>query len=318
MSSFTPRISVVTSLYHGYRYLAGFLENVWEQTCFPDLELVLVHNEPEPEELSLIQGFMTDYPHQAQHIVVDDVESLGASWNRGWAAARGRFVAIWNVDDRRTTDSLVRQVQAMERQPECVMCYGPYLRVPAYGSHEGLHVDTPEFRKQWARRSFSIGGAFMLFRREVQDLAGPFDEQLTVAVDMEYGLRLAVAGHPLLRVDSLLGYFTSEQKGLSTRGDMNERGRLETQQVYQRYAVYDKLNPALDLNAQPFLLDELQVGEKSIPLTVYVPRLMAYRRWRLWLWPLGWLRYSLRDLLERRGWLDRVHGWQDRFIGRDL
>lgn len=318
MTSFTPRISVVTSLYHGYRYLAGFLENVWEQTCFPDLELVLVHNEPEPEELSLIQGFMTDYPHQVQHILVEDVESLGASWNRGWATARGRFVSIWNVDDRRTPDSLVKQVQAMEACPDCVMCYGPYIRVPAYGSSEGLQVDTPEFKQQWARRSFSIGGAFMMFRREIQELAGPFDEQFTVAVDMEYGLRLAVAGHPLLRVDSLLGYFTSEQKGLSTRGDMNERGVMETQQTLRRYAIYDKLNPQLDLNEQPFRQDEILSQSSWIPLTRYVPKLAGYRRWRFWLRPLGWLRFTLRDLLVRFGWLERVHELQNRFIGRDL
>lgn len=317
MTSFRPRISVVTSLFHGYRYLAGFLENLWEQSCFPDVELVLVHNEPEPEELALVQGFSHDYPHQVQHVVVEAVEPLGASWNRGWAAARGNAIAIWNVDDRRTPDSLAAQALALANAPEAALCYGDYLEVSKYGETEGRRRVTPAYSRGHFRRAFPQGGAFWLLNRAALQQVGPFDEQFRIGPDMELSLRMAARGLQMVRVDGLLGYFTNEAKGLSTRQGA-EPAAVERTAIQLRYGVYDKIRTEYQEEAYQYRADEILVGGAWQPLAAHWPGMAAYRRVRRPLWLLGWLRNALRAGLRAAGLLERLHAWQARVLKRDL
>ncbi len=317
MTSFTPRISVVTSLFHGCRYLAGFLENLSEQTCFPDCELILVHNEPEPEELALVRGFIADYPHQVQHLVVETVESLSASWNRGCTAARGEYIAIWNVDDRRTPESLASQVQAIAPHPAAALCYGDYLEVPRYGEEAGERRETPPYAAGFFQRAFPQGGAFWLLRRMALQQVGPFDEQFRVGPDMELSLRMAVNGLEMVRAPGLLGYFTNEAKGLSTRQGA-EPAAVERTAIQLRYAVYDKIRPEYQEEAYLYRIDEIQTGPDWQPLAAYWPRLRAYRRPRRVLWLAGWLRLTLRALLTRLGLLERLHEWQARVLKREV
>ncbi|MBI3160564.1 MAG: glycosyltransferase [Chloroflexi bacterium] len=317
MTSFTPRISVVTSLYHGYRYLAPFLENLWEQSCFPDMELVLVHNEPEPEEEALVSGFKMDYPLQVQHLVVADVETLGASWNRASAAARGEYIAIWNVDDRRPTDSLARQVQALAAYPAAVLCYGDYIEVGVYGQEEGRRRATPPYSPGYFRRSFPQGGAFWLFRKNLLERAGPFDEQFSVGPDMELSLRIAALGLKMLRVDGVVGYFTNEGKGLSTRQGA-EPSAVERTAIQLRYAIYDKVHPEYQEEAYLYRQTEILKGGEWQPLSAWWPGAARYRSLRRPLWVLGWLRNAFRTALDALGLLERLHDWQARVLKRDL
>jgi hypothetical protein len=317
MSSFTPRISVVTSLYHGYRYLAPFLENVWEQACFPDMELVLAHNEPEPEEETLIHGFEMDYPNQVQHLAVETVETLGASWNRGCAAARGEYIALWNVDDRRPPDALARQARTLADRPSAALCYGDYIEVSEYGREEGRRRVTPVYSAGYFRRSFPQGGAFWLFRKAVLERTGPFDEQFSVGPDMELSLRMAALGLEMVKVEGVVGYFTNEGKGLSTRQGA-EPSAVERTAIQLRYAVYDKVRPEYQEEAYIYRQMEILAGGIWQPLSRWWPGAARYRGLRRPLWAMGWLRNAFRTALDALGLLERLHDWQARVVKRDL
>ena len=69
------------------------------------------------------------------------------------------------------------------------------------------------------RRAFPHGGAFWVFRAELHGMIGYFDEQLAAGPDLELSLRIAMQKLKMGRVDGLLGYFTNEGLGLSTRDD---------------------------------------------------------------------------------------------------
>src|SRR5436190_2118038 len=110
----TPRISVITSLYRCQQYLKAYLEAAALIDHPEDVEILLLHNEPLPEELQIIESLQHSVKVSLRHIIVSEREGLYATWNRGLREVRGEFIAIWNVDDVRTPFSLDSQRACLE------------------------------------------------------------------------------------------------------------------------------------------------------------------------------------------------------------
>ena len=312
-----PRLSVVTSLYKGAEYLAPFLKNLAEQSLFAELELVLVHNEPSPDELDILKEFNQTHPKKIQHIVVDEVEALGASWNRGWRAAKGEYVAIWNVDDRRTPDSLEQQLALMEQHSEAAVCYGDLYEVPEYGLEDGAFVSTPPYSLKRFRRSFPQRGAFLVFRKSIADTLGYFDEQLQVGPDLDYAWRIAARGGRMIRAEGVMGYFTNAEQGLSTR-DGARRSAVERTVLQLRYGVFDKVRSEYLAEAKQYRLGSVLNSGEWVTVSDLLPGYRNYVALRRPLRLLGWLRNILRSIFRRLGILRAIYALQERYIQREI
>lgn len=310
------KVSVVCSLYRGLNYLPFFLQNIRQQTSFREAELIFVHNDPASEEIELITKFSKENPSQVQHIQVP-LEPLGASWNRGWEAAKGEFVAIWNVDDQREPDSLLKQMESLQSDKESVASYGDYVEVSQVGSKNGQVRHTPAYRKDLFDRSFPQGGAFTVFRRDLKQNLGGFDEQFKVGPDMEFSFRICHAGLRMTRTDGILGYFTNEKTGLSTR-DGELAAAIDRMAVQVRYGVYDKIDLDLMQETDKFRIDEIFVNLNWIPLKNYWPEIYQYRESRKGLWILGKIRQGFRNAMRRLGILTVLHKVQRLFTNRDI
>lgn len=314
--SFLPDLSVITSIFKGEQYLASFLENLRSQTVFPRCEIVLVLNEASAQEIKIVKAFSSEHNSQVQVITVEKVETLGASWNRGWQTARAPYLAIWNVDDRRSPDSLDRQLSALEQKPEWMLSYGDYVAVPAHGERGAIR-ETPKYSIGHFRRSFAQGGAFWVLRRSVFDQVGPFDEQFQVAADMDLSFRVAEAGMQMGKVEDILGYFLDAGQGLSTR-DGARRSAIERTAIQLRYGVFDKIKPEFFDEAKQYRLNAIQVDKKWQLLSTYLPKIENNLRARRPLWSLGRLRTWTRSFLKRIGLLDRLIGLQDKAWKREI
>lgn len=310
------RVSVITSVYRGKDYLTQFFENVRSQTYFDDLEIVLIHNEPPPKELQIVNEFKDQYPDHIQHIVIDKVEQIGASWNKGCIKAKGEFLAIWNVDDRRTDLSIESQVEALDNSPFAVMSYGDYYRVPQYGSTEGVLVSTPEFSLPLFKRSFPQGGAFYMWRKEIINAVGGFDEQL-IAHDYDFSLRIAVNGLNMIHTNSLLGYFTDSGDGLSTRSG-GEQAIKENNMLFYRYAIYDKIRFKYYSQIFSFKIDQLLLSGEWVPIGDLWSNYKKYRWKRIFLWLLFPIRDILRTVFKVLGILPALYRFQKKVIKKDI
>jgi glycosyltransferase involved in cell wall biosynthesis len=314
---FQPSISIITSLYRSADYLPGFLESVREQSFFAECELLVVLNEPTAREKKLADEFSTRHPEQVKQFVVKPVETLGASWNRAWAAASGKYLVIWNVDDRRAPDSLERQYAALQTKPKWQLCYGDYLIVPNYGDEEGVWRHTPRYSARFFRRAQPQGGAFWMMRAELHERVGYFDEQLRVGPDFDYSVRLASRKLKMGRIPGILGYFTDEQQGLSTREGAHPSA-IDRTLIQLRYGIFDKVRPEYVAETFRYRLSEVLSFGEWHSLDDYIPNysLSVFLRRPLWL--LGVLRNWLRTLFRRLGILDWLYDFQRRYIKREI
>ncbi len=232
------RISVLVSLYRGSSYLEGFFDAL-NGILNPDvLEIIIIHNDPEEDELEIIRRCKQTCRCKIMHVNVKHRESLYSSWNRGIKLATGRYITIWNVDDVRLPDSLERQAQILDNYSGVSFTYGDQVEIQTYGETDGVLVCFPEFHEnpELFLSGFHIG-SFPMWRKALHDVAGYFDEQFKSAGDFDFFIRVA-RNFSGKKVTGVLGYYLAS-KGISKTGSVNN---IERTLVELRYAQYQKLN----------------------------------------------------------------------------
>lgn len=273
------RVSVITSCFNGDAYLNSFIDQLTSQTCFPALEWILIHNEPTPREMEIVEDFEKQYPEKMKHIVIRPVEPLSASWNRGWKAARADYVSFWNLDDCRPSDALQSQVETLEQNPDCIMTYGDYIEVSQYGSTMGRRRNVPPYYLNRFRRTFP-GGAFMVWRKDSADQIGYFDEQLHIACDYDLVTRAAADGLRMRKTKGIVGRFTNQGTGLSTLKGADKEA-VERTVVQLRYGMFDKASSEYITESKKYRISEILVEGYWSPLNIYVKQYARYIKRRM-------------------------------------
>lgn len=231
------KISIITSLYNSSKYLAGFLDNFLNISNLYDVELVIVHNEPTPEELEIINKFSYKIPNFNYNTV--ERESIYASWNRAIKLSKGEYLAMWSVDDRREVESLKRQSMLLDNDSDCMVVTGNYYKVFSYGETKGyLKKDKVEYSLLNSMPKFN-NGCFLMWRKSVHDKIGFFDEQFQIAGDWEFWLRIT-SNFKAQSTNTTLGYYLrQENEGISKKKGSNN---VENQIIKLRYYSYFIIN----------------------------------------------------------------------------
>lgn len=240
---YKKKISAITSLYKAENYLETFLNELSQQSCKSVLEVILVHNSPSQKEKEIIRAFQKSNPTRGliKHIVVPKVEPLYKSWNRAISKASGEYIAIWNVDDLRTPRGLESQMNFLDDNLEHDAVHGNFVITRNFGDKKGQLIDhTHTLTNPEMLKSGMCIGPFFMFRKDIVEVIGYFDEQFKSGGDYDYALRMAHNGLKIGMVYGILGYYLDEQKGLSTRGD--DVQPIERTVVEMRYDLYDKID----------------------------------------------------------------------------
>lgn len=231
-----PQISILLSTFQSEKFLPHQLATIEAQSIWGQAELIIAANDPSPTERAIFESFAEKWPERVKVIVVPR-ESLYASWNRCILASKVDLLAIANVDDIRTPQSLEQQVARLEKSPEASFCYGPFSIVNQFPAVEGRKISPPLFDPVEFTRSMHLG-PFFIWRKAVHEKIGYFDEQFRSGGDFDFAIRLALQGTGV-RTNELLGYYYNSSAGLSTGSDLQP---IERTMIELRYGIYDKLN----------------------------------------------------------------------------
>jgi glycosyltransferase involved in cell wall biosynthesis len=251
-------------------YLKKFLEDLPKQTIFDDIQVVLEHNDPTDEELGWVRDFSEKYPGAIKHIITRPVAPIGVSMNTCIDNSDGDYLAIWNVDDLRTNNSLASQAKVLDNNPDCDVANGNFIITKSFDAKKGQLVDHSGYcpgHKEYTRGM--ILGPFFMFRKSILQKSGKFDEQLKSGADFDLAVRLAIHNSNILFASEILGYYLDEGKGASTNGD----GRQPTERtvVEMRYGVYDKIQSVWVDKAKSHNIKNILQNGKWEPIENFVP-----------------------------------------------
>ncbi len=132
---------------------------------------------------------------------------ISDAFNKGFAAATGRYVGYVNADDWLEPEHVEKAVRALESE-SADFVFGDL----AYHATDGalLHVieGDPGYASMIRSRMPALNHPTMLVGRHVFDAIGGFDERYQLAMDYDWALRAHLAGFRGCYVPGLLGHMT--------------------------------------------------------------------------------------------------------------
>ncbi len=197
------RISVIVPTYHRARQVVEAIESVRAQTV-PDWEAIVVDDGGADDTEARIAEVTARDPRVRYLRVAHGGPS--AARNAGIAAARGEWLAFLDSDDRWEPERLRVAVEALQRDPGVAAVVTGYrFEGPDGAAREAPEPPAPGTGDRLVdlfERQFFLLQCVVARASALRD-AGPLDETLPAAEDLDLGLRLAARGRLAVLPDVL-------------------------------------------------------------------------------------------------------------------
>jgi len=220
----TPCVSVIIPTHNRAWCLERAIASVLVQT-HADLELIVVDDGSIDETLDVIAGFEQDGRLQ---YFFQPRQGVSAARNAGVGRARGHNIAFLDSDDAWLPEKLEKQLAYMQRHPTFAIC-----QTEEIWYRKGRRVNPRMIHRKQAGDIFEISlercmisPSAVMFRRELWDRFGGFDERLPACEDYDLWLRIT-ASHPVgLVEEALLIRYGGREDQLSNRIPALDRFRI--------------------------------------------------------------------------------------------
>jgi GT2 family glycosyltransferase len=210
------RVTVVIPNWNGERFLRLCLDSLRRQT-FPNFETVVVDNGSSDGSLSLVKR---DFP-EVQALALEKNRGFSAAVNAGIGASGAELVALLNNDTEQDPGWLAALVRAADEHPEVGFFSSKLVdfhdRRLLDGAGDALRLSGLPYRLGHGEVDrgqfdhpgyvFSACGAAAMYRREMLDDVGLFDEDfVSYCEDGDLSFRAQLAGYRCLYVPDALVY----------------------------------------------------------------------------------------------------------------
>ncbi len=256
-------LSILTSAYKANKFIKYFLQNVAEQS-YKNYELCIEHILPTPKEIRKVNKLIVE-KNKLNYFVQSEKISLPAAWNNMIDRSSGKYICIWNIDDLRTKDSLEIMVNELESDKSISFVYGNYFIVDKYKKRKGSFIN--EQGRENELKTGMILGPFFMFRRNVLESIGKFDEQLISGADYDFAMRLA-RKFKGKHINFNLGYYLNAGKGLSTV--KNSSQEIERTVVEIRYGLEVLNKNLIDLAQKNYDIEKLLINDKKLNFKKFI------------------------------------------------
>jgi glycosyltransferase involved in cell wall biosynthesis len=218
------RVSAIISAYFASRFLPGRLDNLMEQTLVP--EIVVICQAGTQEEYIARQFEIKNI------ITTPGIPTIYRAWNIGIVNSCGKYIVNANSDDLYTPDGLENMADILDENPDYAVVYGNYLRSSNYQETTNSRMNNRSGGFDELRRGYFVG-PMPMWRRTLHEKYGLFDEEMRVAGDYEFCLRIAAQGEKFYHLDRIVGTYLN-------RADSAEHSnpialKYETKLVQERY-----------------------------------------------------------------------------------
>ncbi len=181
-----PKMSVVMSVYNGQKYLREAIESILSQT-FTDFEFIIVNDGSTDSSVEIIQS----YPDKRIRLINNERNiGLTKSLNKALKLAGGEYIARQDADDISLPNRFEEQIKYFEKHPETVLLGTSFYRIGRDGEVIGKRIALANPGNKLRQENQFMHGSVM-FRKEVIDNLGGYNESIRYSQDYELWLRIA-------------------------------------------------------------------------------------------------------------------------------
>lgn len=236
MNKPSPKVSIIIPTYNCSSYLGQAIESVLSQT-FIDYEIIVIDDGSTDETLPALNP----YQSQIRYIFQPNL-GVAAARNRGIAEAQGELISFLDADDRFWPHKLEKQVTCFQNTSkklgisisgwQLITQTGEAIcMVEPWASCQIINLETMVLKKP-VRPSATI------IRREWCERIEGFDENLSSAEDLDFLLRLMLAGCEAIGLPEVLVDYRQRPNSLMSQGN---KLIADTEKVMQNFFSHSDL-----------------------------------------------------------------------------
>lgn len=209
-----PKISVITPTFNQGAFIEKTINSVLSQN-YPNLEFIIIDGGSTDNTVEIIKK----YDKHLSYWVSESDRGQSHAINKGMAKSTGEILTWLNSDDWYLPGTLLRFAELFQQNPDIGIIVGAGRIVDQTGTEIYYKEPTEEINLtsmyQWQK-----GGDFMqpssAFSRETWNLAGPIDESIHIALDVDLWLKIAKKNIKFLSVNELFSEALSHPNAKTT------------------------------------------------------------------------------------------------------
>lgn len=246
MSNVHPLISIIVPVYNGEKYIGEALKSIRRSAVQP--EIIVVDDGSTDDSINIASTFSaTIVRHETNR-------GAPAARNTGIKASSGSFITFLDCDDLLRSESIARRLAFLTEHPKEMVVMGVVddaidsdgrllgrlkeaLSLPSNSEIPEL-LTFPFYQAKKQLGTMISTGAF-LYRRELFEHIGTFDESLPGAYDLEFLLRILQRSSVTILPHSCFDYRIHDANSsfVSTPAGLRSTQRVQAERVLV-YAQY--------------------------------------------------------------------------------
>ncbi len=252
-----PIVSIVLPVYNGEKYLAQSIKSVINQT-FEDWELIIVNDCSNDNSPKIMRSFAKK-DSRIKIINNKTNKKLPASLNIGFAAAVGKYFTWTSDDNLYKPEALEKMAQYLDTHPRADLVSMNYDFIDEQGKYINEFEDLFLCKRVVADllQHNNVGAAFM-YRKEIAEKVGQYDEFTFCAEDYDYWCRIALIGNIEYTNDNIYQYRVNSQSLSATQRPQVVEKTKYVKRKYMldffdkfNYSRFDRILTMLNLNIKP-------------------------------------------------------------------
>lgn len=187
-----PLVSVVIPTYKRPDMLVRAIRSVLNQTYKPIEIIVVDDNGKNLEEQLRTEALIQDFKEVISYIVHEKNKGGSAARNTGWREAKGKYITYLDDDDEINSEKISEQVKCLEALDDSWgACYTAYhIQHPNGFVQKSATNQQGDVYLRALMRTFYMGsGSNVLYKKDIVDLVGGYDETFKRNQDIEFMTR---------------------------------------------------------------------------------------------------------------------------------
>jgi len=224
-----PLVSVAIITYNQKRYLKECIESVLAQD-YENIEIVVADDCSTDGTQEMLKEYAKKYPNKFVLKLSNKHQGITKNSNLAHFACSGKYIAWMGGDDLMLSGKIRKQVEYMEKNPECTICYHN-LEVFQSETNEILHYFNEKNKyngdMKTAIRYGTFNGACSNMVRASKAPKNGFNEILPVASDWLYWIETLHNGGTIDYIDEVLGKYRRHANNVTKQENFITQNELD-------------------------------------------------------------------------------------------
>jgi len=223
-----PKISVVMSVYNGEEHVRDAIESILNQT-YGNFEFIIINDGSKDGTFDILMEFL----EQDNRIVIINQENIGLtkSLNRALRIIQTvskeiKYIARIDADDLWCKEKLQKQIRFLDKNCQIGLVGSMYEEIDRNGNIIcAQRIPFIEADKDIRENIFKFNPFFhssILFKKEIIDVLGYYNEEFEFAQDYEYWIRI-MSQYEVANIPEVLAYRRYIPNMISVKSEKRQR-----------------------------------------------------------------------------------------------